>query len=57
MSQEWLQADDVSDVLIRRRFIVVRALPARQIPNFKTTAAPDEGDLALEADSFAKFFR
>ena len=57
MSQEWLQADDVSHVLVRRRFIVVRALPARQVPNFKATTAANEGDLAFEADSFAKFFR
>src|SRR3954464_2944251 len=57
MSQEWLQADNVGDVLVRGRFVVVRALPARQVPNLKATAAADEGDLTFEADSFAKFLR
>ena len=44
-------------MLVGGGFLFVRALPPRQIPNFKTAAAADECDLAFQAQLLAKIFR
>ena len=38
-------------------FLRVRAFPALRIPNFKTTAPPDECHLAFDLEHFAKLIR
>ena len=43
-------------MLVSRRLILMSALPLRQIPDLKTSAAADEGDFALQADPLAGFF-
>src|SRR5688572_9473865 len=44
-----LQPDHVSDVLVRRGFLLLSALPFLQIPNFKTTVAAYERHLPFQA--------
>ena len=44
-------------MLIGRMFLGVRAFPPLRIPDFKTTAAADERDLAFELEQFAKLIR
>ena len=52
-----LQPDHVGDVLVGGGLFLVRALPFRQIPNFKTAAAAHERDLAFQPQLAAKVFR
>src|SRR5664279_447178 len=51
-----LQSDYIRDVLVGRRFFLVSALPFLQIPDFKTAAAANERDLALQAQLLAQIF-
>lgn len=44
-------------MLIGRVFVLVGAFPARAIPNFETTSAADQGDLAFQLELLAKFIR
>src|SRR2546423_1830866 len=52
-----LEPDHVSDMLIRRGFFLVGALPFRQVPNFKTSPAADQRHLAFQTELAAHVFR
>src|SRR4030095_5495180 len=52
-----LQTNYIRDVLISRRFLLVRPFPALQIPDLKTSPATYERDLAFQSNRFAKLVR
>src|SRR5438067_12110802 len=52
-----LEPDHVGDMLIRRGFFLMGALPFRQVPNFKTSAAADERHLAFQPELPAHVLR
>src|SRR5205809_1422315 len=52
-----LQTNYIRDVLISRRFLLVRPFPALQIPDLKTPAAAHESDLTFQSNLLAKLFR
>src|SRR5207237_4877342 len=49
-----LQTDHIRDMLVSGRFLFMRALPALQIPNFKTPAATHERYFAFQSNFLAK---
>ncbi len=51
------KSDHVGHMLVGGMFIGVRAFPACQVPDFKTAAAADEGDLAFQVKLLAKIVR
>jgi hypothetical protein len=51
-----LQSNDIGNVLISGRFLLVRPFPALQIPNLKPTAATHNGNFALQSNFPAKLF-
>lgn len=52
-----LQTYDIGNMLVGRCLILVSPFPARQIPDLKSAAAPDESHFAFQVGSLAKFFR
>src|SRR5882724_6080764 len=52
-----LQTNYIRDVLISGGLLFLRPFPTLQIPNFKTSPATDEGDLAFQSNLSAKLVR